>query len=256
VTGFRRRRSRDDSEYAEYLGQLTTASYDGTTWEGASDVGLPGGDPARPAAAGEAGPGTIPLDRVRELGYQAWHQRPAAALEAPAPPLPPPPDRPFDAAIFVEIPAGWVMLCGLCCWRRPKDIVPQDTPRLFEAIRDSACDEGWQLDRFARWACAKCQMGSDYYAPWNPVHYASEWGAAWHEYAPGQWAYTDPAVPPKPVWPTEFGFEVIAEYAALQRAHASRCRTAIITRPDGRRLAARIIAGNKDYQPRHTAGAS
>jgi hypothetical protein len=27
---FRRRRSRDDREYAEYLGQLTTASYDGT----------------------------------------------------------------------------------------------------------------------------------------------------------------------------------------------------------------------------------
>jgi hypothetical protein len=203
MTGFLRRRSRDDSEYAEYLGQLTTADYDGTTWEGASDVGLPGGEPARPAAAGEAGRDTIPLDRVRELGYQAWHQRPAAAPAAPAPdmfPALPPGTRdtgpqqrlprlsrtaarprprrdPGEMFIPVWVPAlgRHVLLCGMCRWRRHDDPAIAGLPfGIFDALRDSALAAGWVLDLFLRWCCPACAGTPAYWSPRPVAHYHPE----------------------------------------------------------------------------------
>jgi hypothetical protein len=245
MTGFLRRRSRDDSDIAEYLGQLTTASYDGTTWEGASDVGLPGGDPPRPAAAAEAGPGTIPLDRVRELGYQAWHQRPAAALEAPAPGRPERARRPADAAMFTRTKDGPGLECGLCRWRRHADPAVQDAPYIFDALRASAASVTpvpWRPDAVGRWVCPDCQKSPLYWPRCAPRHSAPRVRQAKMD---GQY------VPPD----VELDLEVVAEQAALERLHASRNRTAMIIRPDGRFLTARIVTGDKDYQGKRRAGA-
>ncbi len=173
---------------------------------------------------------------------------PALPGDAPAGPAdrygrPPRTPRPADAAMYTRTEDGPGLECGLCRWRRHADPAAQDAPYIFDALRESARAAGWRPDAVGRWICPKCQHSPLYWPLRAPRHSAPRVRQAktdgWH-------------VPPA----VEFEFEIVAEQAALERLRASRARTAVISRGDGRFLTARIVTGGpagEDYQGRRRA---
>jgi hypothetical protein len=157
---------------------------------------------------------------------------------------PPRTPRPADAAMYVRTKDGPGLECGIDRWRRHTDPAVQDAPYMFDALRESARAADWRPDAVGRWICPKCQHSPLYWPLRAARHSAPRVRQAKID---GQ--YVSPDV--------EFDFEVITEQAALERLHASRARTAVISRGDGRFYTARIVAGDsKDYQGRRRAGAS
>jgi hypothetical protein len=175
----------DDRDITEVLQADDLPAWDGTTWEGASDAGLPGPQPA-----------TAPLARYREqalapdmfpaLPPGAPHSRHDPRDTGPQQRLPrlsrtaarPRPRRdPREMFIPVWVPTlgRHVLLCGMCRWRRHDDPAIAGLPfGIFDALRDSALAAGWVLDLFVRWCCPWCKDTPAYW-PARPVaHYHPE----------------------------------------------------------------------------------
>lgn len=150
----------------------------------------------------------------------------------PLPALPPaPPRRPQDAAIFVLLPSGFGLLCGMDLWRRHADPEANHYRHAFDALRVSALRAGWQPDAYGRWCCPRCVADPAWATPkplahWHPAgaharpgpgspSWASRecWLARpateYHEDAAEAWIAGDPAA--------EFWFAVEAEVEALAR---------------------------------------
>jgi hypothetical protein len=174
VTGFRRRRSRDDTDITEYLGQLTTASYDGTTWEGASDIGQPATEPLARYRGQAPAPDMFPAlpPGPRDTGPQQRLPRLSRTAARPRPRRDP---REMFIPVWVPTLGRHVLLCGMCRWRRHDDPAIAGLPfGIFDALRDSARDAGWALDLFLRWCCPACQDTPAYWSPRQPAHYHPE----------------------------------------------------------------------------------
>jgi hypothetical protein len=250
-----RRSTRDDRDAAEFLDSVRPADWDGTTitFTGASGTGLPGTMQASEEAEtgilylNPGGPRTEPITRY----LPAPGMLPAlpAGDGTPAEPAdrfgrPPRTPRPADAAMYVRTKDGPGLECGLDRWRRHADPAVQDAPYMFDALRESARAAGWRPDAVGRWICPRCQHSPLYWPLRAPRHSTPRVRQA---KIGGQ--YVSPAV--------EFDFEVITEQASLERLRASRARTAVISRGDGRFLTARIVTGDSgNYQGRRRAGAS
>ena len=176
--------------------------------------------------AGASGPAPAPVTMTRAAPRP--HVTP---LDAPAAPEPPRAQRPYDEAIFVLIPSGFGLLCGMDLWRRHADPEAAHYRDQFDALRISALRAGWHPDAYGRWCCPRCQDDPFYATPkplahWHPgvpharprpettpFSSAECWllrvATDYHADAAAAFADGDPAA--------EFWFQVEAELDALTR---------------------------------------
>lgn len=193
--------------------------------KGLPEVTLPGFRSRRQRETANAGGfpdtgETIPQirDRVRPPSYDSTAitftgasgagLHPDAIYGPPQPAPPAPPQRRPDCAIWVFIPGGVGLLCGIDLWRRHDDPeIAHVRYGVFDALRDSALRAGWRLDAGGVWNCPRCKMNPAYRTPQPLAHWHPDAYSGRGRHITGHDGYQD----------AQFWLQVQAENVVLER---------------------------------------